>query len=1277
MRFKLGIKWRWNARGPAMAAGAIFLTLLVMFPHLPLPWFRASEQIAYDTSRAEYPMPGTDTDGDGLYDNLEKRMGTDPDRWDTDSDTLNDGQEYRYWVTRADKEQTSNTTANWLVDKYPKEGRPDLLKRYGPSGDLEGDRLSNIRDPDSDGDTLLDGIELDRGTDPANPDTDGDGIPDNLDNENIRPGDPQPPTNNTNRTEEQHPISGNLSAEEQNPQNFSDIREGDKQVLFYVFPASNPRYWRLSAYDTYRNGSWLLVSPERMAYAGQVLPQEIERPPLVPESEYQIVFNNESTGFLPNALHTTRLFGMAPQVVVTVDRMYNFLSPVMVNSYNFSTFAIQLTPAMLETGQFSPDKVHSELCAVPDDLPSRVKALALTIGTGRETPAAKIKAILGHLKSNYRFSAEPSPVPPGEDMVDRFLFKTRQGSSLEFSSAFVTLCRYNGIPCRFVTGFALGDLSGGRRAVRSGHFHAWAEVLFSNLGWVQFETSNAELAGPGSEVGAEGNDTTVVEVNVEKNAFETGASGGGTTNNGTQNVSLVNRSAEIRFKFEVSPSTIRKGSIFEVFGTILPSFPLVGDASVSVFMDDAASVVGRGRTSPNGTFTILCNADGLAVGKKLVGLNMSIQDLNSRFWAVTNLSAMKEVELCSNVTLEIIGKGYVVQGNDYCYTVRLRDAGGMASPWQEAVNISWNGSLIGMVEAAEREEADRFPVRDPAGPYNLTADFPGSRYLYAAGCNRTVWVKSEGLRLSMKWFPERPVTGNPVFVEPVLLDEQGRAVYENVTLSFDNGPVGTNLSGSIMKVGLDRTVVGFGLHRLSCRYAGSDMYPETVAEYALWVIGLSEIALEPGSVSLGSTGNLTGSLRDNLRDPIPGVFVTVRWLDTRGNETSQTPMVIGDGYFTYRLFTSKETPPGGILVNATFPGDNNYTCSTNTTYIQLTSSSVFAAQAPRDLTRGAAFTINGSLSDHLRRPIAMSRLSLQRGGSLWGVGWTDVQGRFSLVAEVPSSEDLGETRIELSYAGEGYQEPASSVFNVTIYTMVFLNLSVPGNLEQGGEFEVTAQLVDDRDGPVSRENITVRFDGKSYTRMTDVYGRASFWLRYPWFSTREDLQVVYKGGQYLRPASARVSLAGEPVMLYRLLGILAAAALFAMAYYIYRRLGWGRRPEELLMEMLDKSWISDKYRKTIFKVYTRMLGQMRDRGHAKRDAWTVHEYEAWLQRRLALDLRSLRLLTLIFEEARYSAHRLDGTVSRKAVVNYRKLIDSVTLPEPDYSAVPVEIRNAG
>jgi transglutaminase-like putative cysteine protease len=1274
MKFKFRVKADWNSRGPAMAALAIFLALLVMFPHLPLPWFKASQQIEYDTSRPEPAMPGTDTDGDGLFDNIEKRMGTDPMNPDTDGDTLNDGQEYRYWLTRADREKSSNSTARWLVDKYPKEDRSQLLKRYGPSGDLDGDRLSNIRDPDSDADTLLDGSELDQGTDPADPDTDGDGLRDDRDDDNTRPGEPTPPGNNTNRTADYQPITINMNQDEQNPQNFTEARRGESQVLFYVEPAAKPRYWRVAAYDTYRNGSWLVGTPSRMSYDGQYLPQEIDRPLLVPEDEYRITFNNESIGFMPNALHTTRLFEVAPPVGLSVDRMYNFISPAMVNGYSFSTFAVQLTAAQIDAGQFAPERVHSELTSVPDDLPPRVKALALTLATGQETPAAKLKAILSYLKTNYRFSAEPSPGPPGDDLVDRFLFKTRLGSSLDFASAFVTLCRYDGIPCRLVTGFALGDLAGGKRAVRAGHFHAWAEVLFSNLGWVQFETSNADLAGPASEVGAEGNDTTVVDIDLENKTFKPGGEGGGTTQNETENLVIINQSATFAIRFSVRPYTIKKGSIFEVSGTLVSSSPLGTGASVNVYMNDTASIVGRGRTGPDGVFSILCNADGLPVGRKKVGLNVSVQDRNIVRWAETSPTMMQEVELCSNVTLQIDGKGYAIRGEQYAYTVRLRDAGGMVSPWQEYVDMSWNGSRLGTVEVAEKEDSEKFDVNSPPGPYNLTASFPGSLFLYSASVNRTVWVKSEGLRLMMSWWPRPPVTGSPMFVTPVLLDARGRTVRENVTLLFDDRYAGANLSGSTIRVDLDRSVVGYGPHKLTAKFAGSDLYPETTVENTTRVLGLSELVLEPGSVSLGTTRDLAGTLQDNLREPVSAVFVRVNWTDTRGREVSQDSLVFG-GYFDYRVSTTRETLPGGMLVTAYFAGDENFTSSRNTTYVQLTSASAFSASAPRDLTRGEAFSVNGSLFDHLGRPIARSRLSLQRGTGLWGVGWTDDSGGFSLVAEVPSSEGLGETRIELRYAGEGYQEPASRAFNVTVYTLCYLNITVPGGLEQGGEFEAVAVLVDDRDGPISRENVTVSFDGRSQTRMTDAYGRAVFQLRYPWFSTREDLAVIYKGGPNTRPASARLTISGEPVMLYRLLGVLAAVALFAGAYYVYRKLGWGRRPEELLVEMLDKAWISDKYRKTIFKVYTRMLSQMRDMGHPRRDAWTVHEYEAWLQRRLALDMRSLGLLTLIFEEARYSAHRLDGAVSKKAVVNYRRLIDSVAPPEPEYTEVPLETRN--
>ena len=1277
MKFRRGVKWEWNARGPALAALAVFLALLVMFPQLPLPWFKPSQQIAYDTSRPEPAMPGADSDSDGLFDNLEKKMGTDPMKPDTDGDTLNDGQEYRYWLTRADREMGANSTARWLVERHPGEDRSRLVKRYQPQGDLEGDHLSNIRDPDSDGDTLPDGAELDKGTDPADPDTDGDGTRDDQDQDNSHPGEPSQPVNTTNRTSEYKPISGNLSAEEQNSQNFSELRRGDRQVLFYVTPAENPRYWRLSAYDTYGNGSWSIGSPSRMAYDGQYLPQEIDRPLLVPESEYRISFNNESTGFLPNALHTTRLFEVVPPAGLSVDRLGNFISPAMVNNYSFSTFTVPLGSAQLDAGQFSPDKVHSELTAVPAGLPPRIKALALTLATGQETPAGIIKAVMAHLKTNYRFSAEPSPPLPDEDLVDRFLFKTRQGSSLEFASAFVTLCRYNGIPCRFVTGFALGDLAGGKRAVRSGHFHAWAEVLFSNLGWVQFETSNADLAGPGSEVGADGNDTSVVDIDLVNRTFKTGGEGGGTTQNETGKLKLINQSATFGIRFFVRPYTIKKGSIFEVFGTLFSSYPMDAGASVNVFMNDSESIVGRGRTGPDGVFSILCNADGLPVGKKKVGLNVSVQERNIIRWMETSPDMMQEVELCSNVTLQIVGKGHVIRGDDYCYTVRLRDAGGMVPPWQEYVEMSWNGTPRGTVEAEEREESHKFEVLSPPGPYNLTARFPGSLFLYAANTSKTIWVKTGGLRLDISPINEPILAGGPLFVTAILTDASAREVKENVSLYFDDEYVCRGISGTIMRIDTNASVVGAGPHKLTGKYAGNDLYAETERTRSVLVRGTTEILLEPGSISLGTGRDFTGVLRDNLKDPVStgsAVYVRVWWKDTRGEKVSTSSLVFED-YFIFHVSTSKETPPGGILVTADFTGNELYTAAGNTTYIQLTSPSVFSASAPRDITRGASFTVNGSLSDHLDHPIAGSRLSLQRGAGLWGVGWTDDSGRFSLVAEVPASEDLGDKRIELRYAGEGYREPASKPFNVTIYTMCYLNLSVAGSLEQGGEFEALAVLVDDREGPLPRENLTVRFDGRSYTRMTDASGRAVFQFRYPWFSTREDMQIVYKGGPNMNPASARLSLSGEPVMLYRLLGVLAAAALFATAYYVYRRLGWGRRPEELLVEMLDKGWISDKYRKTIFKVYTRMLSQMREMGHPRRDAWTVHEYEAWLQRRLALDMRSLKLLTLIFEEARYSAHRLDGTASKRAVVNYRRIIDSVAPQEPGYSELPLETRN--
>jgi outer membrane protein OmpA-like peptidoglycan-associated protein len=123
-----------------------------------------------------------DADKDGLLKSEEKRLGTDPDKYDTDGDGLGDGDEVKKYHTNPLK---IDTDGDGLSDgdevlKY----HTDPLKV-----DTDGDGLSDgdevlkySTDPlkvDTDGDGLTDGDEVMKyKTDPLKVDTDGDGLSD-------------------------------------------------------------------------------------------------------------------------------------------------------------------------------------------------------------------------------------------------------------------------------------------------------------------------------------------------------------------------------------------------------------------------------------------------------------------------------------------------------------------------------------------------------------------------------------------------------------------------------------------------------------------------------------------------------------------------------------------------------------------------------------------------------------------------------------------------------------------------------------------------------------------------------------------------------------------------------------------------------------------------------------------------------------------------------------------------------------------------------------------
>ncbi len=123
-----------------------------------------------------------DPDGDGLTNDEEKRLGTDPHKADTDGDGLTDGEEVHKYHTDPLKVDTDGDglTDGEEVHKYHTD--PNNKDTDG-DGLSDGDEVLKYKtDPnkaDTDDDGLSDGDEvLVYHTDPLNKDTDGDGLSD-------------------------------------------------------------------------------------------------------------------------------------------------------------------------------------------------------------------------------------------------------------------------------------------------------------------------------------------------------------------------------------------------------------------------------------------------------------------------------------------------------------------------------------------------------------------------------------------------------------------------------------------------------------------------------------------------------------------------------------------------------------------------------------------------------------------------------------------------------------------------------------------------------------------------------------------------------------------------------------------------------------------------------------------------------------------------------------------------------------------------------------------
>ena len=297
--------------------------------------------------------------------------------------------------------------------------------------------------------------------------------------------------------------------------------------VFEARGSANTRYFRTAVGDVYQNGVWRSSNALELPYqARQGTSDLVNR--LLPDHPGNLSAGNPHPQSASLAWPTSAIGLQSFEDRITVssasadplpagswpislgtrhistDGHYRpfsvtFRSDRPRSTYSWSAQTLRPAGDRLAQASLSDDPAFTQL---PDNLPSRVAALASRITRDHSAPYAKAKAIESYLRANYAYAfAEPGSAQPpvGQDPIDWFLFESKEGTCGQFSSAFVILARAAGIPARVVSGWVVSpqdDL----QTVYDDQAHQWAEVAFDGLGWVTFEPT-APAGAPGRTPG--------------------------------------------------------------------------------------------------------------------------------------------------------------------------------------------------------------------------------------------------------------------------------------------------------------------------------------------------------------------------------------------------------------------------------------------------------------------------------------------------------------------------------------------------------------------------------------------------------------------------------------------------------------------------------------------------------------------------------------------------------------------------------------------------------
>lgn len=261
-------------------------------------------------------------------------------------------------------------------------------------------------------------------------------------------------------------------------------------AIQFQVATDTPGYWRVDAYDTYDDGTWVRTGTPTEGAA------DIPPHGAVTGQLNHTLSLHQDAAALPATWQPASVTTEDPSLAVSPETGLQFRSPApSASTYDIRTHCYAPDPDQLEAaGTDYPVSIEQRYATLPDDVPGEVRTLSDDIAGDAETPLAATAAIEAWLAENTTYSLETTHDPDSDPVVD-FLTTTRAGNAEYYASSTVLLLRAQDIPARYVTGYAPGealDHADDTYAVRAIHAHAWVEVYVPGHGWIPVDPTPAE-----------------------------------------------------------------------------------------------------------------------------------------------------------------------------------------------------------------------------------------------------------------------------------------------------------------------------------------------------------------------------------------------------------------------------------------------------------------------------------------------------------------------------------------------------------------------------------------------------------------------------------------------------------------------------------------------------------------------------------------------------------------------------------------------------------------